>query len=92
MMSNGYAIQILKSMRMADLATYEKDALETAIYNIELNTPKSVDFEAEYDDGEGGYGRAIYRGCYCPNCGEIVEEDMKRCPECGQALRWDDEE
>ena len=55
-------------------------------------TPKAPDFEGDgYDDR----GQLNYDTWICPNCEKKYEVDYDKyeyCPNCGQALRWEEEE
>lgn len=54
--------------------------------------PEMVRYEGDgYADGE-----MVYDYAYCPNCNHETEIDSENwgslfCPECGQALKWEDE-
>ena len=54
--------------------------------------PEMVRYEGDgYADGE-----MVYDYAYCPNCNHETEIDSENwgslfCPECGQALKWENE-
>ena len=69
------------------------DAIETIVSEYEelkkMSTPRDVNYEGDgYADGE-----MVYDTARCPNCDHLFEEcsgefDFDYCPNCGQALRW----
>ena len=64
-----------------------------AIYTLKgLQEPKTVIYEGD------GYanGNLVYDYARCPRCDSEYEEDdtnwkLPFCPNCGQALKWDEE-
>lgn len=71
----------------------KKEALDMAIKALEKQTPKMVNYTADgYSDGT-----LVYDMAECPNCGAFFEEsdqfwESKFCINCGQALKWEEEE
>lgn len=70
------------------------NACEGGIQVIEKQIPKMVNYTANgYSNGE-----LVYDEAECPNCGNDDFEDgignwgCNYCPECGQALKWEEEE
>ena len=68
-----------------------EDACRLAIEALEKQVPKEPNYEGDgYWDGE-----LVYDTWICPNCGKYYEVDYdnyKYCPECGQAILWEDAE
>lgn len=58
---------------------------------VEKRKPKVPDYEGDgYADGY-----MVYDTWICPNCGakyEVDYDDYKYCPECGQAISWEESE
>lgn len=43
-----------------------------------------------HDIGENG---CLYPAAYeCDNCGDVIDVDCDFCPNCGQAIDWEDED
>lgn len=92
-MTNKDAIEILKrekpihDTRKCGIELCE--AVDTAIEALEKQTPKPMDLEGDgYADGV-----MIYDTWICPRCGkhyELEYDDYDFCPNCGQALDWED--
>lgn len=65
------------------------EAVDTAIIALEKQIPKSILLEGDgYADGV-----MIYDTWICPRCGkhyELEYDDYDFCPNCGQALDWED--
>lgn len=59
---------------------------------VDKETPKKPDYEA---DGCDRNGEIIYDTWICPNCEKKYEVDYDiydRCPNCGQAIDWSEED
>lgn len=59
---------------------------------VDKETPKKPDYEG---DGCDRNGEIIYDTWICPNCEKKYEVDYDiydRCPNCGQAIDWSEED
>ena len=70
------------------------EAKRLGIQALEQQTPKMVNYIAHgYSNGE-----LVYDEAECPNCGNddfeygLCSWECKFCPECGQALKWKEDE
>ena len=87
-MANHYDVDVVYSNvdKIEELLELNKIVCEA----IEKQLPKYPDYEADgYSDGE-----LVYDTWICPNCGmhyEVDYDNYKYCPDCGQALNWEDE-
>lgn len=69
----------------------QRDVMEDLIEALQKQIPKRPDFEA---DGYSPDGFLVYDTWICPSCGkryEVDYDDYKHCPECGQAIDWQEE-
>lgn len=71
---------------------YEYQAINTAFNALKKQIPQKLDYEGDgYDDS----GDLIYDTAICRNCSREFEVDYDEhsnyCPNCGQALDWDNE-
>lgn len=58
---------------------------------VEKATPKKPNYEA---DGYDENGELIYDTWICPNCDkkyEVDYDEYDHCPNCGQAIDWENE-
>lgn len=69
-----------------------KEALATVKELIDKATPKELAYEGDDCDENG----VIIDTAICPSCDKRFEidydEHAKYCPNCGQALKWRDED
>ena len=69
------------------IGAYNEEVLKTAIGALEKKVPKKPQefrYETEY-----GYTRCE---CIFDACGNVIDEyEDEFCPNCGQAIDWDDE-
>ncbi|MBQ6846382.1 MAG: hypothetical protein IJO61_04550 [Oscillospiraceae bacterium] len=70
-----------------ELSSYDIDWLEKAREALEARTKKKP--ENRYTE-DTTYGTERVEFGSCPSCGSEVQEGMKCCMECGQALDWGD--
>lgn len=100
-MTREEAISVLEDMKVkidipkqAVMQNNRNHAIDMAIQALEQQTPKTVNYVAHgYSNGE-----LVYDEAECPNCGNddfeygIGNWGCIFCPECGQALKWEDKE
>lgn len=83
------ALEIIKNEMPHESGIINK-ALNTVENAVEKQIPKNPDLIGDgYDDN----GNLIYDTWTCPCCEaqyELDYDDYKFCPECGQALDWND--
>jgi len=85
-------IQYDETLDIDPLTSKDFDWLEIAKEALEKQIPKKPTFEADgYDDS----GELNYDTWICPCCEEHYEVDYDKydfCPNCGQAIDWNEEE
>ena len=54
---------------------------------LKRNEPMKVKLKTHLQDMNDGETIGL-----CPNCNRFVKDIYKRCPDCGQAIDWSDEE
>ena len=92
-MTREEAIKWLKTFKGSTGMTELSQAFDVAIAALEKQEPKMVIYSGDgYADGE-----MVYDMAECPTCGaewdEYEDGQMwlsKFCPECGQALEWEE--
>ena len=85
-MSNEEAIKMLEKAKHRDMSIFDMDnyynALDMAIAALKKEIPKPISIE-------NGFVK-------CGSCGMYIRfpimDRYNNCPECGQALKWEDEE
>lgn len=86
-------LKILKHFTDNDsVGELHKQTYDVAIDALEKQIPKKPDYEA---DGYDNNGELIYDTWICPNCEKRYEVDCDSydyCPNCGQAIDWNEEE
>lgn len=88
------AISILSGFNLRNNAdNYDVEALNMAQEALGKQVLMSLDYEG---DSYADDGNILYDTAICRNCGRRFERDCeehyKYCPNCGQALNWDEEE
>lgn len=85
-------LKILKHFTDNDsVGELHKQTYDVAIDALEKQIPKKPDYEA---DGYDNNGELIYDTWICPNCEKRYEVDCDSydyCPNCGQAIDWNEE-
>ena len=76
----------VKELRNIKFIDYIQDftLLEKA---LKRNEPMKVKLKTHLQDMNDGETIGL-----CPNCNRFVKDIYKRCPDCGQAIDWSDEE
>jgi len=71
---------------VSDIESTKKhfDIIEQA---LKRNEPVKVKLKTHLQDMNDGETIGL-----CPNCNRFVKDIYKRCPDCGQAIDWSDEE
>lgn len=93
LISEQAVLEVINNAILLGRFYYGKERTIEEIKTIPSSEPREVLYSGDgYADGE-----MVYDMANCPNCNYEFEESnfiwgCKFCPECGQALKWEDEE